>query len=344
MRALSYDAFCGPLRVATVPDPAAPPGGAVIAVEATGLCRSDWHGWQGHDPDIATFPHIGGHEFAGRVAELGEDVTGFAVGDRVTAPFVQACGACPTCAAGDGQVCPHQHQPGFSDAGSFAELVVVRQAAVNLIALPDAVAMGEAAALGCRVATAFRGLVHRARLGPGEWLAVFGCGGVGLACVTIGAAVGARVVAVDVAPASLERARALGAEVTLPAGEDAGIADLTDGGAHVSVDALGSASTLAAALASLRRRGRHVQIGLLPDATTPAPLGLVIARELDLLGSHGMAAADYAELLAWVADGRLDLAALLAPGAPLGLAEAGEALARMGEAASSGVRLIDPRR
>ncbi|WP_342371633.1 alcohol dehydrogenase catalytic domain-containing protein [Propioniciclava soli] len=344
MRALTYDRFGGSIIVSDIAEPTPPPRGVVVAVEAAGLCRSDWHGWQGHDADIAAFPHVPGHEFAGRIAALGDGVTGFALGERVTAPFVQACGDCPTCAAGDGQVCPHQRQPGFSDPGCFAERVVVHAAETNLVRLPDAVGVREAAGLGCRVATAFRGVVHRGRVCPGEWLLVIGCGGVGLAAVAIGVAAGARVVAVDVADASRTRARELGAEITLSPAELACAPELTGGGAHVGVDALGSPEALAGSLASLRRRGRHVQIGLLPDATTPVPMGPVIARELDVLGSHGMAASAYAELLAWVADGRLDLGALVAPGEPLTLAEAAAALPRLGNAASRGVVLVDPRR
>lgn len=344
MRALAFPAFGEPLTIVELPEPLAPPGGVVVRVEATGLCRSDWHGWMGHDDDITAFPHVGGHEFAGRIAALGEGVDAFAVGDRVTAPFVQACGDCATCREGSGQICPNQRQPGFTDPGSFAEFVVVRAASTNLVRLPDAVPAAHAAALGCRVATAFRAIVHRARLQPGEWLAVFGCGGVGLAAIQIGVALGARVVAVDTAPGSRERAEQLGAEAVLDAaGAPEAIAALTGGGAHVSVDALGSASTVDAALGSLRRHGRHVQVGLLPG-TTALQLGRVISFELDVLGSHGMAAADYAELLAWVAGRRLDLGALLVPGPPLGLAEAAPALMRMGEVASGGVLIVDPRR
>jgi len=129
VRALTYAAFGGPLSVTDVPDPVAPPGGAVVRVEASGLCRSDWHGWLGHDTDIVGFPHIPGHEFAGSVESVGDGGDRGWVGRRVTAPFVFACGACPVCRVGDGHVCPHQRQPGFSDPGSFAERVVVHSAA-----------------------------------------------------------------------------------------------------------------------------------------------------------------------------------------------------------------------
>ena len=137
MRALTYAAFGATPVVATLPDPTPPPGGAVVRVVASGLCRSDWHGWMGHDGDITTFPHVPGHELAGVVEAVADDVDAGWLGRAVTAPFVIACGACPVCRAGAGQVCPNQRQPGFTDPGSFAELVVVHAAQTNLVALPE---------------------------------------------------------------------------------------------------------------------------------------------------------------------------------------------------------------
>lgn len=316
MRAVVVERFGVRPSVQQVPDPVAAAHGAVVRVEATGLCRSDWHAWQGHDPDV-TLPHVPGHELAGTVAAVGADVRRWTPGARVTVPFVCACGTCAVCRAGDGQVCPEQTQPGFTGRGSFAELVALDHADVNLVALPDGLDAVTAAGLGCRVATAHRALVRRARVRPGEWLSVHGCGGVGLSCVAIGTALGARVVAVDVAPAALDAARGLGAEavVDATATDDvpAAVARATDGGAHVAVDALGSATTCADAVLSLRRRGRHVQIGLLPATSghPRVPMERVIAYELDLLGSHGMPASDYPALLAMVTSGRLPAASLV---------------------------------
>lgn len=291
-----------------MPEPTAPEGGVVVRVLASGLCRSDWHGWAGHDDDIV-FPHVPGHELAGVVAEVGAGVVRWRVGDRVTVPFVCGCGRCAWCRAGDAQVCPDQQQPGFTHWGSFAERVVLHAADTNLVALPAGVDAAAAAALGCRFATAYRGLVGRARVRAGEWVTVVGAGGVGLSAVMIAHALGARVVAVDRNPEALALAAGLGAEHTLPAGADvpAAVADLTGGGSHVSVDAVGSEETCAAAVLSLRRRGRHVQIGLLPspDGHPRVPMARAIAWELDLLGSHGMAAADYPEMLALVERGAL---------------------------------------
>jgi len=176
---------------------------------ATGVCRSDWHAWAGHD-DIA-FPHVPGHELAGVVVEVGEQVSRWEVGDRVTVPFVCGCGLCEWCLAGDAQVCPSQHQPGFTHWGSFAEYVVLHAADTNLVGLPEQVSFATAASLGCRFATAYRALVGRARVAEGEWVTVIGAGGVGLSVVMIARALGARVVAVDRNLEALAVASELGA-------------------------------------------------------------------------------------------------------------------------------------
>ena len=308
MRAVVVETFGELPTVQQVPDPTPSPRGVVVRVEATGLCRSDWHAWRGHDTDVV-LPHVPGHELAGTVAAVGADVRGWRVGAAVTVPFVVACGRCEVCRAGEGQVCPHQTQPGFTGWGSFAELVALEAADTNLVAVPDGLDAVAAASLGCRFATSYRALTARARLQPGEWLSVHGCGGLGLSAVMIAVALGARVVAVDVSPAALSMARSLGAEVGLLGPDDVAVAvvDATGGGAHVSMDALGSPATCADSVLSLRRRGRQLQVGLLPGVAghPRVPMERAIGYELDLLGSHGMAAADYPPMLDLVQSGRL---------------------------------------
>jgi len=327
MRALVFEKFGGALVVREVPDPKAAPEGVVVRVGASGICRSDWHGWQGHDPDI-TLPHVLGHELAGTVEAVGSDVRLWKAGDRVTAPFVNACGQCPSCERGDSQVCERQRQPGFTHWGSFAELVAVDHADVNLVALPAQMTLATAASLGCRYATSYRAVVQQGRVRAGEWVAVHGCGGVGLAAVQIAVSQGARVVAVDVSPAALELATSLGAEHAVLTEVVPGIVDLTQGGAHLSLDALGSQQTCANSIRCLRRRGRHVQVGLLPEDPV-VPLGRVLAWELELIGSHGLAAHAYPELLALIADGRLQPERLVTR--ELSLDEAGKALEEVGQ-------------
>jgi alcohol dehydrogenase len=282
------------------------------------------------------------------VSEIGPGTTRWAVGDRVTAPFVLGCGVCGFCRAGDPQVCPHQSQPGFTYDGSFAEYVAVNAADFNLVALPEQVPFESAAALGCRFATAFRALTGRARLRSDETVAIFGCGGVGLSGIMIAAAVGARVIAIDVSPSALERARQMGARETVliedpadPAPVVASIRALTDDGPDVTMDAFGSAVSVQACVCSLRRRGRHVQVGLLfgADARSQIPMDRVLARELEIYGSHGIAARDYADLLKFVEARSLDLGSLV--GRVITLDEAGDALRRMSTRSDPGITVIN---
>ncbi|MCH1883356.1 zinc-dependent alcohol dehydrogenase family protein [Agrococcus sp. ARC_14] len=345
MRALVIDAVRGLPAVRDVPHPSPPDGGVVVQVLATGLCRSDWHAWAGHD-EIA-LPHVPGHELAGVISAVGPGVRRWQVGDRVTVPFVCGCGRCEWCLAGDAQVCPEQQQPGFTHWGSFAEHVALHAADANLVAIPDGIDVATAASLGCRFATAYRALVGRARVAPGEWVTVIGAGGVGLSAVMIAHALGARVVAVDRNPSALQLAAELGAAHTVLAdGRDvsAAVAALTDGGSHVSVDAVGSEQTASDAVLSLRRRGRHVQVGLLPpvDGHPRVPLSRVIAWELDLLGSHGMAAGDYPGMLALIEQGVLEPQRLVER--TVGLEEAGRLLPAFDRSTATGITMIDPRR
>ncbi len=345
MKAAVFETFRGPLTVRTVPDPACPADGVVLKIEACGVCRSDWHGWSGADPDVAV-PHVPGHEFAGTVIEAGPDCTRFTRGDRVTAPFILACGACADCRGGEPTVCNHQYVVGFSGWGAFAEMLAVPRADFNLVKLPEALGFAEAAAMGCRLTTAFRGLVDRAHLQPGEWLAVHGCGGVGLSAVMIGAALGAQIIAIDVNDEALAMAKTLGATMTLnprSAGDTAlAVRDLTGGGAHVSIDALGITATFHNSIRGLRKLGRHVQIGMPLEvhATPPIPLlETVYSRQISIMGTRGIAASRFTSLLGMIAAGRLDPARMITK--RIGLSEAGAALEAMNGYTGVGVTVID---
>lgn len=344
MRAMVMDEIAGPLDVREVPEPTPPPGGVIVEVHATGLCGSDWHAWAGHEE--LTLPHVPGHELAGIIAAVDPAVQRWSVGDRVTVPFICGCGTCDWCRSGNAQVCPNQQQPGFTHAGSFAERVALHAADTNLVAIPEAVSFEAAAALGCRFATAYRALTARAGLRAGEWVTVVGAGGVGLSAVMIAKALGAQVIAVDRSPDALVAAQQLGADhVILADGRDVpdAVRAITGEGSDVSVDAVGSEQTCAAAVLSLRRRGRHVQIGLLPTETglSQVPMARAIAWELDLLGSHGMAAADYPGMLALIASDVLRPQDLIER--VVGLQEAAVLLPEMQRSAAPGMTMINPR-
>lgn len=342
MKAAIYRSFEDPILIESLPDPEPEADGVVIRVQATGLCRSDWHGWMGHDPDIE-LPHVPGHELAGVVAAVGTDVRRWRVGDRVTLPFCCGCGVCAQCQAGDHHICDDYFQPGFTAWGSFAELVAVRYADVNLVRLPEEMDFETAASLGCRFITAYRAVCDQGQVGEDDWVAVHGCGGLGLAAVMIAASRGAGVIAVDINEDALQLAEGMGARVLIDARSEAdvvaSIRDHTAGGAQVSLDALGSPETCQSSVRCLAKRGRHIQVGLLHGEATPLPMAEVIARELEIFGSHGMQAHRYPELLKLIRDGVLAPEQLITE--RIRLDEVPAALAAMGDYAGAGITVVD---
>ncbi|MGN6084862.1 zinc-dependent alcohol dehydrogenase family protein [Trinickia sp.] len=343
MKAIVYESFGAAPKLLNVADPTPAPHGVVVQVMATGVCRSDWHGWMGHDPDIV-LPHVPGHELAGVVAAVGPDVKRWQIGDRVTVPFVGGCGHCPECHSGNQQVCESQFQPGFTHWGSFAEYVGIHYADLNLVRLPDALGFATAASLGCRFVTSFRAVVDQGKTSAGQWVAVHGCGGVGLSAIMIANAIGANVVAIDISDRALELASTLGAVATVNAARVANVVEavkeITQGGAHVSLDALGHPTTCFNSISNLRRRGKHVQVGLmLGDHATPqVPMSKVIAHELEILGSHGMQAHRYDAMLDMIHTGKLQPERLI--GKEISLSASAEALMNMDRFEGAGVTVV----
>lgn len=343
MKAVLYEAFSKPPQITQVSDPTPVAHGVVVKVMATGVCRSDWHGWVGHDPDIQ-LPHVPGHELAGIVEAVGKDVTKWKLGDRVTVPFVGGCGACPQCHSGHQQVCDRQFQPGFTHWGSFAQYVGIHQADLNLVGLPESLDFATAASLGCRFVTSFRAVIDQGKVRAGQWVAVHGCGGVGLSAIMIANAVGAHVIAIDIADDKLELARSLGAVATVNAAKVANVAEavveLTQGGVHVSLDALGHPTTCFNSISNLRKRGKHVQVGLmLAEHSTPAiPMAKVIAHELEILGSHGMQAHRYDGMLHMMQSGKLSPEKLI--GKTISLEQSIDALMNMDKFEIAGVTVV----
>jgi len=343
MKAVLFEKFGEAPQMRTVPDPKPSPEGVVIKVEATGLCRSDWHGWMGHDPDIR-LPHVPGHELAGTVVAAGSRVSRWKAGQRATVPFVAACGRCYECASGNQQVCEHQFQPGFTAWGSFAEYVAIDFADTNLVALPETMDFATAASLGCRFVTSFRAVVDQGRVTPGEWVAVHGCGGVGLSAVMIASAMGANVVAVDLTQEKLDFARKIGAAATVNAAETENVVkaikQITNGGAHMSMDALGHPTTCYNSISCLRRRGRHVQVGLMlgEHARAAVPMAKVIAYELEILGSHGMQAFRYGAMMEMIRADKLKPELLI--GRTMSLDDAPAALMAMDKFDGIGIGVV----
>jgi D-arabinose 1-dehydrogenase-like Zn-dependent alcohol dehydrogenase len=314
MRTATLTAYRAPLDIGVVPDPVCPPDGVVVRVLACGICRSDWHGWVGEHARVKPGARLG-HEYCGEVVAAGP-LARHKVGDRVIAPFILACGSCPACQSGQSTTCADQIVPGFTAPGAFAEYIAVPRDH-NLALLPEGLEPSLAAGLGCRVTTAWQALTGRAALQGGEWLAVHGTGGIGLSCLLIGQALGARVIVVDIAPDRLTHALTLGAEAALDARTTdipAAIRGLTGGGAHVSVDALGHPDTIRASIACLRPLGRHVQVGLPTGRHAQVELDMlsVYMGQLALYGTRGMPAWRYPSLLSLVTTGRIDIRPIVA--------------------------------
>jgi len=344
MKAVYFEHFQGPVEIREVSYPNVSPDSVIVKVEATGLCRSDWHGWMGHDPDIV-LPHVPGHELAGTIAEVGSEIHNFRVGDRVTVPFVSGCGHCPECVSGNHQVCDHQFQPGFTAWGSFAEFVEIKYADINLVKLPDEIDFVTAAGLGCRFVTSFRALVDQGKVAAEQWVAVHGCGGVGLSAIMIAAAAGANVIAVDIDDKKLELAAKVGAGILINSKKVESVTEeikrITGRGANLSIDALGSQETCFNSVSCLRKRGKHIQVGLTTgDHKHPKiPMDKVVAHELEILGSHGMQAFRYIEMFEMIKSGKLKPELLV--GKTISLNEVPEALMNMDKFENVGVTVIN---
>ncbi len=344
MKAILFDQFCKIPELVEAPTPIPSRSAVVVKVEATGICRSDWHGWMGHDNTI-TLPHVPGHELAGTIEVVGSGIARWKVGDRVTVPFVCGCGDCVECRAGDHQVCRNQFQPGFTAWGSFAQYVAIDYADQSLVRLPDGMNFSEAASLGCRFVTAYRALVDQGKVAAGDWVAVHGCGGVGLSVVMIAKAKGANVLAIDVSDDTLSFAQNLGATAVLNVRTAESvveeIVDVTNGGPHISVDAVGTTSAFQNSLRSLRRRGKHIQVGLLTEGESIQKFAAdaLIAHELEIIGSHGIQAHKYQEIFSLIEDSGLDPKMLVTD--RIALTEAPHYLATFDKKEKPGITVID---
>ncbi len=324
MRAAVVREFSADLSIETVPDPACPQDGVVLEVAACGVCRSDHHGWMGHHPKVAS-GSILGHEYCGTVVEAGPRAR-HSVGDRLIAPFILACGNCPACATGVSNTCENQIVPGFGAPGAYAEYVAA-PFDHNLVHLPETMSPALAAGLGCRVTTAWHALTDRAQLRAGEWVAVHGTGGIGLATLLLAKMLGAQVVVVDVVEEKLTHAKSLGADAAVNAtdGDVAeAIREITGGGAHVSVEALGIPATTNASLECLATLGRHVHVGMPAGdhVTMPINMRAIYLKQLSVFGTRGMPSWKYPSLLGMIERGDVDLSPMVAREVPLSRASA----------------------
>lgn len=348
MKALVVTEFQKPMQVMEMPDPDVPNDGIILRVEANGICRSDWHLWNGDwswvGLDLA-LPHVMGHEYAGVVEAVGRDVKKFQVGDRVVVPFGLGDGTCEQCVSGHSNVCDNLLQSGVDFWGGYGRYAAIPRADFNVVHVPENVDFESVAGLGCRYVTAFHGVVDQARIQPGEWVAVHGCGGIGLSAIQIASAMGANVLAVDVNDDALALATDLGAVAAINArATDAAqeIKEFTSGGAHVSVDALGIPATCQNSINSLRKRGRHLQIGLTgaeEAGQIALPIDVIVQKELSIVGSLGMQASRFPSLLRMMERGILQPGKLVTR--TIGVEDASESIISMGGFSSVGITVLN---
>jgi len=353
MRAVVFEDVGEPMIVEEVDRPEPDPAGIVVETEACGICRSDWHAWRGDWEWVGVSPTPGlifGHEPVGTVSAVGEDVETHSVGDRVCVPFNLSDGTCRYCKRGRANICERSVPLGFVpfQPGAFAEAFAVPDADHNAVELPDGVDPVDVAGLGCRFATAFHGLVHRVDVTPGDWVAVHGCGGVGLSAVHVADALGANVVAVDIEAEKLEKAESLGADATVDATavDDVPFAVKKHTpdrrGAAVSVDALGVAETCRNSVKSLAKGGQNLQIGLTTseeEGEVSLPVDTIVMAEKEFVGSYGMPPHEYEEIFSMMDRGKIDPGAIVSE--TVSLEEVPETIASMGEYDTVGIPVCD---
>lgn len=347
MRALVMTSVAEDLEIMDVKDPTLSDDGIIIEVKANGICRSDWHLWQGEWSWLGMdleLPWVFGHEFAGVVVAIGKDATRYSVGDRVFVPHVHGCGRCEDCLNGHTNVCMSL-LAGISYWGGFGELVAVPAADRNVVALPDSVGFEAAAGLGCRFMTAWHGIVDQVAVRPGEWVVVCGSGGLGLSAIQVASGIGASVVAVDINDKALELAKRAGALYTVNSKDIdpvAAVREITGGGAHVSVDALGLTATCQTAISSLRKRGRHLQAGLTSKAEAgyiPLPVDVIALQELQIVGCANMPISRAPDMVRMVENGVIDPGAMITR--TVGLEGARQIMRDMGTFSTPGLAVIN---
>lgn len=307
----------GRLELATVPRPSPGSGELLVRVAACGLCHTDLHYLDHGVPTFKQPPLVLGHEISGVVVAAGAGVDPDRLGSAVLLAPVSTCGTCPACRAGRENICGAQRMLGNAVDGGYAEFAVAP--ARDAFSVPPEIPLEEACVVADALTTAFHAVVRRAAVTPGEIVAVFGCGGLGLNVVQVAAMLGARVLAVDIDPRKLALARELGATVAIDAREGGAAKRVrreTDGGADIAIEAIGLPATQEEAVASLRTGGRAVLLG---SSAEPMTLqgGRLMYRELSVLGTLGCRPADFPAVLDLVRRGRLVVAPLVTHRHPL---------------------------
>ncbi|HJW90945.1 MAG TPA: zinc-binding dehydrogenase [Anaerolineales bacterium] len=312
MKAAVFHGSNQPLRIEELPTPTPGIGEVLVKVAACGLCHTDLHYLDHGVPTFKAPPMILGHEVSGTVAGLGQGVSRWKEGDRVLLPAVYGCGQCAMCRTGRENVCERMVMFGNNVDGGYAEYLLAP--AKDILALPDEIPLVEGAIIADATTTPYHAVVNRGQVKPGDWVVVFGCGGIGLNLVQIAAAVGGQVIAVDIVDEKLDWARRLGAQAvinpTTVERVDKEVRKLTAGGANIGFEAIGNPTTQAQTFACLRTGGRFVVVGY-SDKPMLLDTSRVMYREMEIIGSLGCRAVDYPRVIQLVRRGQLKVKELV---------------------------------
>ena len=342
MKALRIVGIGKPLEEREMPLPDPGIGEILLRVKAAGICHSDAHYRAGTSP-TGPLPVTPGHEVAGIVDRLGPGVSSVRPGDRVAIHYQLACGDCRFCRMGQEQFCPAGAMVGKHRDGGYAEYLLVP--ARNAVPVPEEVPLDHAAVMMCSTATSFHAL-RKARLAPGETVAVFGLGGLGMSAVQLARALGAReVFGVDLDPAKLRQAERYGA-VPVNAGSGDPVAEirrLTGGaGVDVALELIGLAATMEQAVRCLGVFGRAALAGIGQNPMSVHAYSEVIGKETEIIGVSDHLMSELPLLLELAKRGRLDLSDVVTRRVPLRAAEVNRVLDELDRYAAPARTVIVP--
>lgn len=309
-----------PLQIEDLGKPRPKPDEIVVKVAACGVCMTDLHYIDHGVPTFKKPPIVLGHEPSGIVDEVGDDINTFKAGDRVIIPPVFSCGYCKNCREGRENICENMQMMGNNFNGAYAEYVAVR--AKDCINLPEDLPLEESAVIADALSTPYHAVKNRGRVKPGDWVAVFGCGGVGINTVQFAAAAGAQVVAIDIVDKKLELASELGARFTLnpsSTGEKPFLKELrsmTQGGPEIAFEVIGKKSVMELAYRAVRTGGRLVLVGYTHEDVS-LNAGRMMYREMEVLGSLGCRPVDYPRIIGMIQTGKIRLKPVVTHRLPL---------------------------
>ncbi|RUQ28471.1 alcohol dehydrogenase AdhP [Peribacillus cavernae] len=304
MKAAVVNGFNQELEIKEVPIPELAYGEILVKIKACGVCHTDLHAANGDWPVKPKLPLIPGHEGVGIIEKVAEGVTSLKVGDRVGIPWLySACGECEYCLTGRETLCPDQLNAGYSIDGGYAEYC--KAPANYVVKVPEGLDFAEVSPIFCAGVTTYKALkVSEAK--PGDWVAIYGIGGLGHVALQYAKAMGFNVIAVDIQDDKLELAKELGADITVNGLKNDPAQDIFDkvGGVQAAISVAVTQKAFEQAYSSVKRGGTLVVVGL-PNADLPIPIFNTVLNGVTVKGSIVGTRKDLQEAVEFAAQGKV---------------------------------------